>query len=142
MIMWRQLGVSSWPTIALVSPKGKLITMLSGEGHRQDLDGLVEAALEYYGEKKQLNPQPLTQTLEKDKDSRLVNSPLKFPGKLATDLVNGRLFISDSNHHRIVVTDLDGNFLLQVGGGGEEGLTDGSFEKATFNRPQVRGLDS
>jgi hypothetical protein len=30
------------------------------------------------------------------------------------------------------VTDLDGNFLLQVGGGGEEGLTDGSFEKATF----------
>jgi len=41
-----------------------------------------------------------------------------------------------------VVTDLDGNFLLQVGGGGEEGLTDGSFEKATFNRPQVRGLDS
>ncbi len=40
------------------------------------------------------------------------------------------------------MTDLDGNFLLQVGGGGEEGLTDGSFEKATFNRPQVRGLDS
>jgi hypothetical protein len=68
----------------------------------QDLDDLVEAALEYYGEKKQLDLQPLTQTLEKDKDSRLVNSPLKFPGKLATDLVNGRLFISDSNHHRIV----------------------------------------
>lgn len=40
------------------------------------------------------------------------------------------------------MTDLDGNFLLQVGGGGEEGLTDGSFENTTFNRPQVRGLDS
>jgi len=35
MTMWRQLGVSSWPTLAVVSPKGRLIAMLSGEGHRE-----------------------------------------------------------------------------------------------------------
>lgn len=68
----------------------------------QDLDDLVEAALEYYGEKNLLDSRPLVPSLEKDKDSRLVASPLKFPGKLTTDLLNGRLFISDSNHHRIV----------------------------------------
>jgi len=34
-----------------------------------------------------------------------------------------------------VVTDLDGNFVTQVGGGGE-GLKDGSFADALFNRPQ------
>lgn len=37
-----------------------------------------------------------------------------------------------------VVTDLDGNFIVQIGSTGEEGLCDGSFEDATFNRPQVR----
>lgn len=68
----------------------------------QDLDDLVEAALEFYGEKKLLDSRPLIPSLEKDKDSRLIASPLKFPGKITTDLVNGRLFISDSNHHRIV----------------------------------------
>lgn len=37
-----------------------------------------------------------------------------------------------------VVTDLDGNFIVQIGSSGEEGLRDGSFDEATFNRPQVR----
>jgi len=39
-----------------------------------------------------------------------------------------------------VVTDLDGNFIAQIGSSGEEGLRDGSFDDATFNRPQVRIL--
>lgn len=37
-----------------------------------------------------------------------------------------------------VVTDLDGNFIVQIGSSGEEGLQDGSFDDATFNRPQVQ----
>lgn len=37
-----------------------------------------------------------------------------------------------------MVTDLEGNFIVQVGSTGEEGLHDGSFDDATFNRPQVR----
>ena len=36
-----------------------------------------------------------------------------------------------------VVTDLDGNYITQIGSSGEEGLRDGSFDNATFNRPQV-----
>lgn len=47
---------------------------------------------------------PLPLALEKDKDSRLLTSPLKFPGKLAVDVENNRLFISDSNYNRIVST--------------------------------------
>ncbi|RVW97813.1 Protein suppressor of QUENCHING 1, chloroplastic [Vitis vinifera] len=35
-----------------------------------------------------------------------------------------------------VVTDLNGNYILQIGSTGEEGLRDGSFDDATFNRPQ------
>jgi hypothetical protein len=68
----------------------------------QDLDEVVGAALEFYEEKKLLQYDPLPLALEKDKDSRLLTSPLKFPGKLAIDVQNNRLFISDSNHNRIV----------------------------------------
>ncbi|KAJ8752307.1 hypothetical protein K2173_003943 [Erythroxylum novogranatense] len=136
MFLWRKLGISSWPTFAIVGPNGKLLAEVSGEGHRQDLDDLVEAAILYYGGKKLLDTTPIPLRLEKDNDPRLVTSPLKFPGKLAIDALNDRLFISDSNHNRIVVTDLDGNFILQVGSSGEEGLRDGSFDDAMFNRPQ------
>ncbi|OVA13591.1 NHL repeat [Macleaya cordata] len=136
MYLWRELGVNSWPTFAIVGPNGKLLAQIAGEGHRKDLDDLVEAALLFYGEKEILDNTPIPLSLEKDNDSRLLTSPLKFPGKLAVDLLNNRLFIADSNHNRIVVTDLEGNFIVQIGSTGEEGLQDGAFDYATFNRPQ------
>nr|XP_043614411.1 protein SUPPRESSOR OF QUENCHING 1, chloroplastic [Erigeron canadensis] len=136
MYMWRELGINSWPTFAIIGPTGKLLAQLAGEGRRKDLDDLVEAALIFYGRRKLLDSSPIPLSLEKDNDPRLLKSPLKFPGKLAVDVFNRRLFISDSNHNRIVVTDLDGNFLVQVGSTGEEGLRDGNFDNAMFNRPQ------
>ncbi|KAG4111649.1 hypothetical protein ERO13_D13G115500v2 [Gossypium hirsutum] len=136
MYLWRELGVNSWPTFAIVGPNGKLLAQIAGEGHRKDLDYLVEAALLFYDQKKLLDNKPIPLNLEKDNDPRMLTSPLKFPGKLAIDILNNRLFISDSNHNRIVVTDLDGNFIVQIGSTGEEGLRDGSFDDATFNRPQ------
>lgn len=51
-----------------------------GEGHRQDIDDIVAAALEYYGEKGQLDDTPLPVALERDRDPRLAASPLRFPG--------------------------------------------------------------
>ncbi|XP_073030200.1 protein SUPPRESSOR OF QUENCHING 1, chloroplastic isoform X1 [Primulina eburnea] len=136
MYLWRELGVNSWPTFALVDPNGKLIAQIAGEGHQKDLDDLVKAALIYYGTKKILDNTPIPLNLEKSNDPRLLTSPLKFPGKLEVDVLNNRLFISDSNHNRIVVTDLDGNFKMQIGCTGEEGLRDGTFDDAMFNRPQ------
>lgn len=142
MYLWRELGINSWPTFAVVGPNGKLLAQLAGEGRRKDLDDLVEAALLYYGKKNMLDNKPIPLNLEKDNDPRLVASPLKFPGKLAIDVLNKRLFISDSNHNRIVVIDLDGNFILQVGSTGEEGLRDGNFDDANFSRPQGIAYDA
>ncbi|KAJ8511102.1 hypothetical protein OPV22_001536 [Ensete ventricosum] len=136
MYLWRELGVNSWPTFVVVGPNGKILLQISGEGHREDLDNFIDASLQFYGEKKLLESTSIPLALEKDNDPRLSTSPLKFPGKLAVDVLNNRLFISDSNHNRIVVTDLEGNFIIQVGATGEEGLIDGTFDRATFNRPQ------
>lgn len=63
---------------------------------------MVEAALIYYGGQKILDNTPLPLNLERDNDTRLLSSPIKFPGKLEVDILNNRLFISDSNHNRIV----------------------------------------
>lgn len=62
----------------------------------------MEAALLFYGERKMLDNTALPLRLERDNDPRLLTSPLKFPGKLAVDVLNNRLFISDSSHNRIV----------------------------------------
>lgn len=35
MQLWRELGVNSWPTFAVVGPEGKLIAQLAGEGRRK-----------------------------------------------------------------------------------------------------------
>lgn len=75
------------------------------------------------------------QELERDKQAAVVNTPLRFPGKLAVDERGGRLFIADSSNHRILAADLSGRFLAQVGGNGS-GLVDGPAERAAFNRPQ------
>src|SRR4029077_8321880 len=52
---------------------------------------------------------------------------------------SGRLFIADSTHHRIVITDLDGK-KIAVAGNGVAGKSDGAFDRATFNDPQGLAL--
>ncbi|HTN76060.1 MAG TPA: NHL repeat-containing protein, partial [Pirellulaceae bacterium] len=45
------------------------------------------------------------------------------------------LFITDSNHNRIVITSLDGQ-LIEIIGSGAMGKQDGSYAEATFDHPQ------
>ena len=54
---------------------------------------------------------------------------------MLADPENNRLFIADSNHNRLVVTDLDG-VVQAVIGSGRSGLQDGNFATAQFFRPQ------
>lgn len=61
---------------------------------------MLAAALQYYGEKGMLDNTPVPIALEREKSEKALNSPLRYPGKLAADLAGNRLFISDSNNHR------------------------------------------
>jgi len=135
MVMWQNLGVSSWPTLIVLSPKGRVLFTLPGEGHRQDLCDLLSAGLEYYKPRGLLDYRPIPTALESSKDDRLLASKLRYPGKIATDIQGDRLFISDSNNNRIVITTLSGQFIDHVGGNGTK-LVDGDYETCCFNRPQ------
>jgi len=66
--------------------------------------------------------------------------PLRFPGKVLADPAGNRLFISDSNHNRVVVAALDDFTVLDVIGSGEQGWRDGDYATAQFSRPQGLAL--
>lgn len=65
---------------------------------------------------------------------------LAFPGKLV-GLGGGRLALSDSGHHRLLLLDAEGH-VERVVGSGEPGLSDGPFTEARFRDPQGMALDA
>ena len=72
--------------------------------------------------------------------SQYADKALLFPGKVLADAKGNRLFISDTGHNRIIQTDLNGGHPVVIGDGGE-GLVDGGFAKARFNRQQGMCLE-
>ena len=128
--IWDNLGVSSWPTLMLIDPEGKVLGGHSGEFKAADLVPVLDKAIEYYRGEGLLDEKPFP--VDNVYSS---TSPLLYPGKVLADAASGRLFISDSNHNRIVVAGLDGK-LIDVIGSGAIGRDDGSFATATFDHPQ------
>lgn len=131
MTEWQRFGVQSWPTLVLVDPEGQAVWFASGERKAEEIRGVIDRALPYYRAKGLLKEDVLPFI----KVPEPPNTPLRFPGKVLADEVGKRLFIADSNHNRIVVTDLDGK-MLEVIGSGAIGRSDGSFNSASFNHPQ------
>ncbi|WP_437204165.1 thioredoxin-like domain-containing protein [Planctomicrobium sp. SH664] len=132
MVVARKYGFNSWPTLVVIDPEGKVVGTRSGEGHRELLDQVVGQLAAYHRAKGTLDEKPVHFNLEKEK---VDPTPLRYPGKLFVDLPKSRLFVSDSNHNRIVVSSLDGT-LIDVIGTGQIGANDGGFTEATFDHPQ------
>ncbi|XP_019154889.1 PREDICTED: uncharacterized protein LOC109151360 isoform X2 [Ipomoea nil] len=63
----------------------------------------------------------------------LRNLFLYFPGCVSVDEKGNRVFVSDSNHHRIIVFDANGEILDSIGS--SPGFEDGDFENAKLMRP-------
>ncbi|GAB4841300.1 hypothetical protein Ancab_039696 [Ancistrocladus abbreviatus] len=58
---------------------------------------------------------------------------LHFPACISLDESGNRFFLSDSNHHRIIIFDGDGKILDSIGS--SPGFEDGEFEIAKLMRP-------
>ena len=132
MTVWRKFNVRAWPTLVLIDPEGQYCGYVSGEGNRELLETVIDKLIAYHRAKKTLDETPIKFHLEKEKAEP---TPLRFPGKLLADEAGGRLFISDSNHNRIVITNLAGK-QLDVIGSGVIGRKDGGYAEATFDHPQ------
>jgi DNA-binding beta-propeller fold protein YncE len=135
--VWESYGIRAWPTQILIDPAGYVVGSVSGEGNFEVIDQAIGKTVADFRQRGELNEEPLKLSLERAKVGDL---PLAFPGKLVADAKGNRLFIADSNHNRIVITKLDGT-LVETIGAGVPGAADGSFDKATFFRPQGMALD-
>jgi DNA-binding beta-propeller fold protein YncE len=138
MEIWDRYAVRSWPTLWLIDPEGHLVARGSGEGLYDALDREIGKLIEIHKKKKTLNTRPLKFQLARNLLGG--SNPLFFPGKVLADAAGGRLFIADSTHHRIVITDLKGK-KIAVAGTGRPGWQDGDFATARFDDPQGMALD-
>ncbi len=136
--IWNQYAVNAYPTQVLIDPNGYVVGKYVGEGNYNELDADIEKVLSEAKKKGGLDETPLKLALERAKVGDL---PLAFPGKILADEKSKRLFIADSNHNRIVVTDLNGK-LLDVIGNGEISKKDGDFQTAGFYKPQGLAIEN
>lgn len=129
--IWNRYRARSWPTLVVIDPEGNFVARGSGEGLHDALDKVITELIKEHRDKKTLKEDPIDFKLAKRAD----DTPLYFPGKVLGDAAGKRLFIADSTHHRIVITDLDGK-KIAIAGSGTPGWKDAAFADAQFSDPQ------
>jgi sugar lactone lactonase YvrE len=130
MSIWSRYAIRSWPTLVIVRPDGRIAAVAPGEPDVETLDTFVIRLLDEARAQGKLAPAPpligATELID--------HEPLCYPGK-AVALPDGRLAISDSGHHRVLVCKREGEVEMTVGSG-LRGLADGAAEDASFDDPQ------
>lgn len=130
MQVWRKFQVNAWPTILIIDPTGTIVYSQSGEGQKDEIADTIDVLLQNHAKKGTLAKTPL----QIHNTWKLPSHTLSFPGKISISSA-GKIALSDSNHNRILVTDISGK-ILHVIGSGTSGLADGNFDSAKFFRPQ------
>ena len=131
--VWKRYGMRGWPGFVLISPRGKVVGGHYGENVYRLFDRVLAQLVKVYetnGEIRRSRSPCSSGT------RRASEGVLRYPGKVLADPVGGRLFVADTNHHRIVISGLDGGEIFDVAGCGESGLIDGIAEVARFSHPQ------
>src|SRR5690606_4100155 len=105
MTIWRKFNVRAWPTLVSIDPDVNYCSYVSGEGNFEILDTKISELIAFHESKGTLDRTVVNFALERESADV---TPLRYPGKTLADEANDRLFISDSNHNRIVITKLDG----------------------------------
>ena len=136
MQIWQEYAVRAWPSFMLIDPNGKIVGSHSGERVFELFDGVIAQMVEHF--EHTLERGPLSFALER---RRQPDSILSFPGQVLADDDGDRLFIADTNHHRIVIASLSTGKALDIIGPGDAGLTDGDFAEARFRNPEGMAVE-
>ena len=134
----RAYRVRAWPTLVLIDPLGRVVGSHAGEGIYPLFQPVIDRMSHEYGTAGLIDVRPLEVIANEETPTPTV---LSFPGKVLADKERRQLFVADSGHHRIIVTDFEGQILDTIGGG-TAGLVNGSWDNARFNQPQGMTLSS
>jgi thiol-disulfide isomerase/thioredoxin len=133
--LWSRYAVRSWPTLIVIAPDGTLAAVAPGEPDPAALEALVSEQLSRARANGTLAPGPLRLLHPERRDERT----LSFPGKVAATS-HGRIVISDSGHHRVLLLGADGAVQDAIGSG-LRGHREGPFAEAALDDPQGLVLD-
>ena len=136
-VLWHAYGISAWPSFVLIDPAGNVAGQASGEGVFELFDERISSMSKAFRGQGLLKRDRMAFALLKD---HAPTDMLSFPGKIAADEAGRRLFLSDSNHDRVLVLSPDGEVQLAIGSGAR-GRDDGDLATATFDRPQGLAYD-
>jgi DNA-binding beta-propeller fold protein YncE/thiol-disulfide isomerase/thioredoxin len=134
MAIWDHYGVRAWPTLVVIRPDGRVAEAIPGEATFEQLDELVRHLMKEARAAGKLASGPALP----HRSQSLATGELAYPGKVIA-APDGRLFISDSRNHRVLIATADGRILDQIGSG-KQGRKDGSFEAAELDDPQGMAL--
>lgn len=131
--IWKAYGVRAWPTIVLINPRGEIIAKRSGEGVYDAFQPIIAEGVDYFRKLSELSANKV-EAPQRGSTQR-GSSKLSYPGKISADAPGRRLFISDTNHNRIVIVDLEGK-IQEIVGSGQSDDRDGEFSHAALFHPQ------
>ena len=131
--IWDRWGVEAWPTVFVLDVTGRVVWGGAGEPDPDLLGAVVQSALTKGAGKLAKGPLPGLVTPKADP------SPLSFPDEVSA-LGDGRLAVSDTGHHRVVIVEADGS-VDQVIGSGALGAADGTFADCSFSTPRGTSYD-
>lgn len=132
-VIWNLWGARAWPTLVVLDSTGKVSKVMTGEPEPGQLESIVDQLL---AEGKRNGSLRDGEGPELVAEASTTNV-LDFPGKIL--VADERLFVADTGHHRVIVSDLNGN-ARQVFGGKEQGFVDGDAGRARFYEPQGMAL--
>ena len=128
--VWSQYSARAWPTLYVVDPEGNILGRHEGEITFDAFDRVIGDMITEFEVRGTLDRTPIP-GLSAHKEE---GGTLSFPSKIIADEKGSRLFVSDSNHNRVLSISMDGK-ILDVIGGGDVGLEDGDYADAKFHHP-------
>ncbi len=110
--VWQQYAVKAWPTVMLIDARGRIIETYSGEIDADALSPRIHELIEQAENEGRLDRTPLATQLEREAAPERV---LRYPSKLYAP-GDGRLFVADTGHHRVLELRLEGVGAARVNG--------------------------
>lgn len=132
-LLWRTYGINTWNSLLLISEEGRVIGRFSVDRTLLRVDPIFEKLfnLELEGSSGLDSSEP-QRNLERN---GLPDTILSYPEKIVIDENGKNLYVSDSNHHRILVINRETGYIQETIGSGFRGFENGSYSQSTFNYP-------
>lgn len=130
-VVAKHYGVTVWPTLYIVDPRGNALTKVQGAGVSKPVGELLARMEKHFAGAKALTSGEVVWPQEPAPTAGVV----QYPGAVAADPERQQLYIADTGHHRVLVTALDGAVRMAIGDG-TAGYVDGPREKARFREPR------